>query len=251
MDMGKEKLGFECFTSLVDEAVDNGTLSLKLNYQNEPLILQDIERYIEYALSAGMANVFFSTNGILLTEDRARSLIASGLTKIFISIDAINNETYKVQRGVPLYDKIESNIKRFIDIRDDMGLEYPLVRVNFLKTKTNEGQMETFLDKWEGVADMVIIQQMNELVDNTTDQFIQPDFENFKCSFPFKQMVVRSNGDILPCCPMNGIKHKVGDISQMTLAQAWDSDKMRYLQTIHAEGKYKDDPICRHCIDGK
>ena len=92
-DMGNSYLGFECFKKIINQAIPLGVKSLKLNYQNEPLIVKDLEKYIIYAKEKGIINIFFSTNGILLFPRRSKTLIESGLTKIFISIDAITKET--------------------------------------------------------------------------------------------------------------------------------------------------------------
>tara|TARA_R110002050_G_scaffold12524_5_gene41050 strand:- start:2221 stop:3192 length:972 start_codon:yes stop_codon:yes gene_type:complete len=249
-DQGKYILNFECFKKLIDEAIENGTKSLKLNYQNEPLIIQDLERYIEYAKDKGMVNIFFSTNGIMLNEKRSRSLINSGLTKIFISIDAINSETYFKQRNSKHYNRVVNNILKFIEIRNSLNLSYPLVRVNFLKTTLNINQEKQFIKFWKGKADIIIIQEMNEVIDNKSDLFIKNDKSNYKCSYPFKQLVVDAQGRILPCCCMNGVELQIGSIKEMSLKEAWNSKKMRDLRDLHKKGDYKSNPICKRCIEG-
>lgn len=251
-DMGRHKLAWGAFTRAINEAVSLGAYSLKLNYQNEPLIRKDLEKHVRYAREAGMVNVFFSSNGILLKEDRAVELIEAGLTKLFVSIDATNSETYRRQRGNGYYNDVVRNIKRFIEIRNGLGKEFPLVRVNFLRNRGNMLEEELFLKMWTGVADMVIIQKMNELIDSTTDLFIrEEEEEDFKCSFPFKQLVIRANGDVLPCCPMNGIDLRLGNVHHSTLEEIWNSEKAKSLRAVHERGGYKEIGPCRHCIDGK
>lgn len=244
-------LSFDEFKNIIDQALEMETFSLKLNYMNEPLLVKDLERYIEYAKNAGMVNIFFSTNGILLDKQRSLSLIKSGITKVFVSIDAADQETYKALRNSDRYNQIVDNVKGFIDTRDSLGLQYPLVRVNFLKNSLNIGQVDDFLELWNGVADIIIIQEMNELIDANTDLFIEKPQQQYHCSFPFKQLVVNASGDILPCCTMHGIKHKIGNIGSMTLYQAWNSQTAEELRQLHTAGRYIENPICRHCIAGK
>jgi len=249
-DLGKYILGFECFTKLIDEAIVNGTYSLKLNYMNEPLIVQDLERYIVYAKKAGMVNVFMSTNGILLTEERSVLLIESGITKVLISIDSIKPETFKAQRNSDKFNQVVFNTLRLISIRNKMGLKYPLVRVNFLKNQLNINEEQDFINFWEGKADMIIIQEMNELIDSESGIFIDTKKQDYKCSFPFKQLVVDARGRIMPCCCMNGTELQLGDIKTMTLKEAWNSNKIKELRELHKNGNYKDNEVCRRCIDG-
>tara|TARA_R110002020_G_scaffold41198_1_gene121491 strand:+ start:835 stop:1800 length:966 start_codon:yes stop_codon:yes gene_type:complete len=250
-DMGNSYLGFECFTKLIDQAIPLGVKSLKLNYQNEPLVVRDLEKYIIYAKEKGILNVFFSTNGILLFPKRSKSLIESGLTKIFISIDAITKETYLKQRESNKYDKIIKNILDFLEIRKSMGLQFPLLRVNFLRTQVNKHEEKDFIKFWENKADMVIIQQMNELIDEQSNYFIKTDKKDYKCSFPFKQLVVDATGNIMPCCCMNGINLKLGNIDKMNLKEAWNSKKMMALKKMHKEGNYRKNKVCNRCINGE
>lgn len=249
-DLGKNILGFDCFKKLIDEAFLLGTKSLKLNYMNEPLIVQDLEKYIQYAKSVGFVNIFMSTNGIMLTDKRARSLIESGITKVFISLDATTAETYKIQRNSDKFDKIIKNVLNFLEIKKQLGLQYPLIRVNFLKNKANLHELNDFVLYWEGKADMIIIQEMNQLIDNESSLFIKPDKPNYKCSFPFKQLVVDARKRILPCCCMNGTELQLGHADTMTLNEAWNSEKMVELRTLHQNGNYKENAVCRSCIDG-
>lgn len=250
-DLGDHRIAFDCFKRLVDEAVSNGTLSLKLNYMNEPLIVKDLERYIEYAISAGIVNTYFSTNGIFLTKERSKSLIKSGLTKIFISLDAVTAETFEKQRHSKKFDNIVQNILSFLEIRNGLGLSYPLVRVNFLRNLLNVHEEQQFVEFWEGKADMIIIQEMNELIDTDSGIFIKVDKSDYKCSFPFKQLVVDARGRILPCCCMNGTELQLGHVDSMTLQEAWNSEKMKQLRQLHENGKFAENPTCRRCITGE
>jgi len=243
-------LGFDNYKSLIDQAVSMGTLSVKLNNMNEPLLLPDIERYIRYAKDQGIVNIFFSTNGTLLTAEKSRMLIDSGLTKLFISIDAVTPETYYAQRGSTRFNTVVRNVNQFIDIRNESGKSYPLVRVNFLKNKLNLHEVDQFLEYWKNRADIVIFQEMYERVDKKSDLMITDKKTEFRCSFPFKLMAVRSNGDILPCCTMHGQRMVVGNISEMSLIDAWNSKLMYQLRKIHINGDFEKFPICNYCVNG-
>ena len=61
--------------------VKNGTKAIKLNYINEPLIRNDLIKFIEFAKKIGVLDIYFSTNGLLLNEEISKKLILSGLTK--------------------------------------------------------------------------------------------------------------------------------------------------------------------------
>ena len=90
---------------------------------------------------------------------------------------------------------------------------------------------------------------MNDLPDLDTGITVESsNGNNDGCSFPFKQLVVDNEGDILPCCKMGGKKLALGNIKNMTLKKAWSSDKMKNLRDIHKNNKWRDNSICKRCI---
>ena len=90
---------FEVFKEVIDQGVKEGLKSIRLNYINEPLIRKDITKFISYAHKAGILDIYFSTNGSLLSDDMIRELIASGLPRLQISLDANTKTTYEKIRN--------------------------------------------------------------------------------------------------------------------------------------------------------
>ena len=239
----------ERYQALIDEAVAFGVRGLKLNYINEPMLRTDLERCIAYAKAAGILNVYMVTNGTLLNAKRRSSMLDSGITKVFISVDAATSGTYSRQRLSGKFDLVVKNILDFVEERDRQGLTYPLVRVSFLRNALNIHEEEAFREFWQDRVDMLAFQKMNDLPDRDSGLTLDGQTEGSKrCSFPFKQLVVDHEGDILPCCKMGGKKLLLGNIDTMTLKAAWDSDKMKALQLMHKENRWRDNPVCKRCI---
>lgn len=241
----KQMLGFDRFKKVIDDAAQHsGLCSIKLNYINEPLLLPDLTEYVDYARSKGILNVYFATNGLLLTEAWSKRLIDAKVSKVMVSLDATTSETFKKMRHSAKFRTIVANILKLINLRDEMGVDYPLVRVNFLKTEVNAHEADEFLRQWTGVADMVGYQeQLNRpgVTDVQTDRTV-------RCAFPFKLMTIAVDGSILPCCTFQGREMPIGHIDNMTVSEAWNSDKMRELKRLHRSGKGATNPICAHCL---
>ena len=241
----------ERYKDLINEAVAFGVRGLKLNYINEPMLRKDLEECIDYAKSAGILNVYMVTNGTLLNEKRRDSMLISGITKIFISVDAVTPETYNKQRLSGKFNVVVQNILDFIEERNRRKLRYPLVRVSFLRNQLNIHEEEAFQNFWADKVDMIAFQKMNDLPDLNSGLIIKNDTtEVNSCNFPFKQLVVDYEGDILPCCKMGGKKLALGNIENMTLATAWNSDKMKSLQLLHKENRWQENAVCKRCITG-
>lgn len=241
----------EQYHKIIDEAVALGTTSLKLNYINEPMLRKDLEDCIKYAKDAGIVNVYLVTNGTLLTPKRRKSMMASGITKIFISIDAVTSGTYNQQRLDGRFPLVVENVCKLIDERNKAGKEFPIVRVSFLKNALNIHEAEAFENFWQDRADVIAFQKMNEVPDQKTGLIVtDAEMPDKGCEFPFKQLVVEAGGDILPCCKMAGKKLKIGNIKDMTLKEAWNSKKMKGIQKLHTGDGWKKHKICRDCMMG-
>jgi uncharacterized radical SAM superfamily Fe-S cluster-containing enzyme len=246
---------FELYKSLIDFAVANGTKAVKLNYVNEPLIRKDFVKFVRYAKQAGILNVYFSTNGVLLTKPLAVELIEAGLTKIQISIDATTREVYDVMRPGGDFEKVLRNVEMIRRERDTLGEATPLVRVNFVKTELNEHQLEEFLATWEGRVDQVGVQEFikptaaaREIYSSRSTNKQQ---SSFRCAFPFRQLVVTNEKKVLPCCTFWGEQMPLGTLeTPEQLLEFWTGDRMRYLRQMHLEGRYREIPECRQCVDG-
>ena len=248
-------LGFYRFSRVIDEASEYGLVSLKLNYINEPLLTPDFASYIRYARSRGILNTFFATNGLGLTTRMSEGLIDAGLSKVFISLDALTSETFlKVRRSKRL-DKIVANIENLLDVRERLGAAHPIVRVNFLKTSVNMHEAEAFVARWDGVVDMIGFQDRVRLpgIDEDEDDDaidLVRDLSSFRCSFPYKQLVIDAGGSILPCCTFSGREMPVGHVDTGSVKEAWDSLKIAHLRRLHKRGGWTDDPVCLACIRG-
>ncbi|MGO8950789.1 MAG: SPASM domain-containing protein [Ktedonobacterales bacterium] len=104
----------------------------------EPLLNKELPEIIAYLGSRGTYTLF-NSNALLLSEQRGRSLIGSGLNELRISLDGATPATYARVRGVnqkalPL---IVSNAKRFQNLKREMGATLPRVSLWFTAMREN------------------------------------------------------------------------------------------------------------------
>ena len=244
---------FEFYKELIDYSVKHGTKAIKLNYINEPLIRNDFIKFIDYAKTKGIVDIYFSTNGILLSEKVSENLIKSGLTRLQVSIDAVTQDTYdKVRPGGSL-EKVIANLENFLKIKKKLNSTIPLVRVNFVKTTLNEFELDKFINFWNDKVDMIGVQEFIKPTKVTNEIKSKKSFKkkNFKCSFPFKQLVINNEKQVLPCCTFWGEELALQKISKPEdLKKAWTSEKMKNLREKHLNGQYYDIPQCKNCVEG-
>ncbi|MBN1938929.1 MAG: radical SAM protein, partial [Candidatus Aminicenantes bacterium] len=121
-DLPKEQKGFMdlgLFKKIVDEAKDF-VFDVHLLHRGESLIHPEFFEMVRYAHDAGIVTRFH-TNGTLLTEDKARKLIASRLDQFAFSFDGFDAETYESIRVNAKFEKTVQNIIRFLEIKQELG----------------------------------------------------------------------------------------------------------------------------------
>ena len=111
----------------------------------EPLFHKDIADWIARAKAMG-ATVELITNATLLTEEKARALIASGLDNLWISIDGATPESYAdVRLGAQLPLVIE-NVMRLRRLRKGGHFAKPEIDVAFVAMKRNIHELPEVLE---------------------------------------------------------------------------------------------------------
>lgn len=258
-DKSHIRFPFELFCKIIDDGVARGLKAIKLNYLNEPLLRKDLEQFIAYAKRAGVLDVYLSTNGLLLSKSRIESLLDSGLDRIQISIDAHSKEVYDIIRPGGDYDLVVQNVLALLEARKRRESLTPLVRVNFVRTERNEHELDSFVGFWKDRADMIGVQEMvlptkslESIHSKTTEKK-----SSFGCSFPYKQLVITAEGEVLPCCTFWGEKMPLGNIitqfeqqGSVDLCGFWLGEQMKELREIHKSGRFNASAICAKCVQG-
>lgn len=96
----KEVLSFEEIERIARAFAQHGVKKLRLT-GGEPLVRRDLEVLIEkLAAIEGIEDISLTSNGSVLSEAKARSLRNAGLKRITISLDALDDATFKAVNDV-------------------------------------------------------------------------------------------------------------------------------------------------------
>jgi len=278
-NMGKESwFDFEVFKEVIDDAIPKGLKSIRMNYINEPLMRKDIIKFISYARKAGILDIYFSTNGSLLTDDIIRDLINSGLLRLQISLDAYTEKTFnKIRTGGNFKDVIKKVLK-FLEIRKEMNVKLPTLRVNFVKTDENRHELDDFVEFWKDKADSIGVQDLIGVMAGYGKK-TEKEIENtklsgkFRCAQPFQHLTLRYDGTVLPCCTFFGAEIPIAKLKTnkkisfseieniglltkslksklliQTIEETWNSKEMKYFREIHKNGEFWKHPVCKKCV---
>ncbi len=90
----KQLLSFEEITRVVRAFVAQGVVKLRIT-GGEPLVRRELEKLIDALANINrVEEISLTTNGSLLTPDKARILKKAGLTRLTVSLDAIDEQTF-------------------------------------------------------------------------------------------------------------------------------------------------------------
>ena len=114
-----ELLSFEEISRLVRIFARLGVEKVRLT-GGEPLLRRDLESLVaQIAAIDGIEDIALTTNGSLLTREKARSLASAGLRRVTISLDAVDDETFRKMSDV---DLTVDRILGAIDAASEAGL---------------------------------------------------------------------------------------------------------------------------------
>ena len=114
--------------ALLEELADYG-VPVVLFSGGEPLVRDDLETLVAHAADVGLRPVL-STNGTLLTPERARALCDAGLAYAGVSVDGLpeRNDRFRGEEGA--FDAAVRGIEACLDAGLKTGLRYTITEDN-------------------------------------------------------------------------------------------------------------------------
>jgi len=144
-------LTFEEIARLARIFVEHGVEKIRLT-GGEPLLRRDLESLIEMLASIdGLRDLAMTTNGVLLTREKARALAGAGLKRISISLDSLDDATFKASTDSTFS---VDDVLRAIDIAADAGLA-PVKVDAVLKRGMNDGGIIPLARRFRGTGHIV------------------------------------------------------------------------------------------------
>lgn len=134
--------------------------ALILNGIGEPLLHPNLEDFIRVAKKAMPAGswVGFQTNGHLLDETRARSLVAAGLDRVFLSVDATSPELFRTVRSGGSLGRVERALHVLAAVQKEQSGNTLEVGAEFVVMRDTLRELPTLV-RWlaaRGVTRLVV-----------------------------------------------------------------------------------------------
>lgn len=268
------KMDFELFCKSID-AFSPELFYLNLYFQGEPYLHPDFFKMIQYAK---MKNIFVmtSTNGHFLDKESAIQTVDSGLDKLIISVDGIDQNTYQKYRIGGKLTIVQQGIRNLVQAKKEKNSKTPLVIIQFIVFAHNENQMEEFKKEFEsyGVDDIVF--KSAQIYEPEKNQEWLPQKQKFSryrrdgqlsvstiqnsfhlnipsnrnyCWKSWHSSVITWDGKVLPCCFDKDAKHEMGNLFSENLETILDSKNYSNFRKKILNSRESID-ICRNCSEG-
>lgn len=132
---GREKQKEELSADEIKNVISQFTRKIPLTFTGgEPLLKEGIMDVLRHASKRNMFGLL--TNGILITEKRAKELVEIGTNSLTISIDGIKEVHDKI-RGKSSFEKSMEGIKRIQEQKRKQGKNNPRINLNAVIMPSN------------------------------------------------------------------------------------------------------------------
>lgn len=139
-------------------------------------------------------------------------------------------------------EKVQENIARFWRLRKELGKDKPYICLKVLDSKT----AETIRHDFQGIADEISVEQLHTIGSDLVHlkSYSGPQIA---CPYPFYNLVVKSNGDVVPCCVAWEQSLVVGNVKEDSLLSIWRGERLARLHRLHLAGRSNELPACEKC----
>ena len=224
----KRFIDLELATSVLRQAYELGTREVGFYATGEPLLYKDLERVVCYAKDLGYTYTYITTNGALLDEERARSLIAAGIDSVKVSMNATNERDYQFVHGTGDYANVLANIKNF-DVERKKSSHHVNLFLSCVMTKqtikNRGGNYKKVLEIIKKYVDDICVENCINLGGMMPEAKVLGSMgyahDDDICPYPFKEAQVSVEGYLTMCCTDFQNYLAVADLHKESLASAW------------------------------
>lgn len=237
----------DLFRRIIDEGAEHNLCSIKLSFRGEPMLHQQLPEMVAYAKRKDILDVYFNTNGTMLTERAVYALIDAGLDRISISFEGLDKQTYEAYRVGAKYEKVIENVHRLRKIRDSLGSDHPRIRVQTVLLPELRKIFPQYVEFWRTVADEVAYLDARREGPADDHRGLVADWA---CPFLWQRMTILWDGTLLPCL-MHGVSDfqllALGNVKEVSIEEMWLSERAAMYRNLHQNGQSHMLEACDRC----
>jgi len=222
---------------------------LGLSAKGEILINKDIEEIIKAAKKIyHIPYLYFSTNGALLTKEKAVQVIEAGIDSIKFSINATDAKSYHSIHKVDDFDRVIDHFKHLLILKKE---HYPYLKLSISSVTLQDetSLIEAFQDIFG--EDFVHIDRISRYAISYTPKFdaslASPTITK-RCSIPFEEIYINSDGSLGLCCKDYFDEINFGSLKKSDFLELYHSKMFASIRAMHENGVFSDNHLCQKCL---
>jgi molybdenum cofactor biosynthesis enzyme MoaA len=216
----------DLYRSIVDQSIAMGIRRYSVYLMNEPMLDRELPERIAY-IAARIKKpqyVKVTSHGGLLTEQMAKGLLDSGLSKLKISVQSLDAETYRRIMGLPL-DKTLKNIDRFLALKNQGGYKRPKLEIVMVDSVQTHDEIPRIRQYWQDRNINLYIEPVENRADQHNIRDTAVSAQKLKafawCRRLMEQVYVLYDGRMLQCCADWEQQSLMGDLTKDRLSDIW------------------------------
>lgn len=235
----KQQMSVKQYERIITE-IKNYVSVVSLYYFGDPLLHPDLDKLCEVTANAGLNSHVCTNLSLNMSDEKIANLIKSGLTFLTVCVDGISQEKYSKTRVGGNVELVLLNLERFCKIRKQLKQTYPKIEVQYIKYQHN-------IDEFEEAKKLLYKCGVDRVVEfwgflhNYTDNdpsninVVGPQKQRFfpRCYWPYFFMLIKYNGDVLPCCyyrvgeqySKTNSPRVLGNVFDTSIREVWNSRK--------------------------
>jgi radical SAM protein with 4Fe4S-binding SPASM domain len=236
--------------------------NVNLYFQGEPMLHPMFFSFIEHCINT---NTVVSTNGHYLSEENSEKIVRSGLDKLIVSVDGVDQEIYSVYRVNGNLSTVIEGLKK-LAVAKERHKSSLKIEIQFLVNSFNEHQIPKIKELAKQFHAKLNLKSM-QITDKAAIGTWLPSDNRFKryetkdgsfvlrssmpdrCSRLWFNPVITWDGKVVPCCFDKDAEYIMGDLNQDSFREIWNGPKYRVFRKSILSGRHTIE-ICRNCTSG-
>jgi radical SAM protein with 4Fe4S-binding SPASM domain len=191
--------------------------------------------------------------------------VRSGLNKLIISLDGVDQDTYSVYRINGSVNTVINGIKNVAEAKKRFNSSLK-IEIQILVNRLNEHQIPQIRHLASIVKASLSLKSMQIINKEDIGSWLSLNgrFRRYKmengeyvvkntlpdrCARLWFNPVITWDGKVVPCCFDKNAEHIMGDLNHDSFREIWDSPKYRIFRKSILAGRHMIE-ICRNCTSG-
>jgi radical SAM protein with 4Fe4S-binding SPASM domain len=236
--------------------------NINLYFQGEPMLHP---LFFSFAQNCRGIPTVVSTNGHFLSEENSEKIVSTGLNKIIISLDGIDQETYSGYRVNGNLVTVMNGIRNLTSSKKRHNSSLKIV-IQSLVTRFNQHQIPQIKEFAKSVNASLSLKSIQIIDKAEIGSWLSADrkFSRYRikngeyiiknslpdrCARLWFNPVITWDGKIVPCCFDKDGEYVMGDLNHDSFRDIWEGPKYRIFRKSILSGRHLID-ICRNCTSG-